>query len=187
MGLGNLWELVMDREAWCAAVHGVAKSGTQLSDWTELITEYSLLTPEAPFSHLKHEGFELDILWNPLGSFPCFFLSFYNRCIIFGCAGSLLLHADFSNRCELGLPFTVQRTGSGYMASLGVQHGLWSAGSAVGAHGLSCSTTSGIFPDHESNPPPLSCQENSYLLYHQGSPSLSSFLFWLKYSERIFT
>ena len=41
-GLGGLQELVMDREAWHAAVHGVAKSWTRLSDCTELINVNSL-------------------------------------------------------------------------------------------------------------------------------------------------
>ena len=58
MGLGGFWELVMDREAWRAVVHGVTKSQTRLSDWTEradilLLSEF----PERSPAHT--EGLQL--------------------------------------------------------------------------------------------------------------------------------
>ena len=43
MNLGQLWEIVRDRRAWRAAVHGVSKSQTWLSDWTETTTQASYL------------------------------------------------------------------------------------------------------------------------------------------------
>ena len=77
MGLGEFCELVTDKEAWCAVVHGVAKSQSRLRDWTELnwygkkkkkdnLEEMDSFSEEFSLPRLNQE--EIEIMNNPITS-----------------------------------------------------------------------------------------------------------------------
>ena len=99
MGLGGLRELVMDREAWPAAVHGVTKNRTRLSDWTEL-KGYSLdvhyMLCYNVFVNIQNCDFLKSILWGRL-IFASISIKIYSKNYFYKiliCDGSLFLFKD---------------------------------------------------------------------------------------------